>query len=97
MPTFNAIRNAVKVDLVADTPTVLAVHQFPATFQVPSGVTARIETTCHLEDDVRNDTAEWLAWPAGDKPGPFVDVLEGPVTAVRLTSLGADGAVYMSR
>ena len=53
---------------------------------IPTGVAAsagRLEYTLSPPDRVADDDATWWIWPKGDVVQPWVDVLVGPVTAMR--------------
>jgi hypothetical protein len=70
-------------------------HPFPesgVTVRVAPGAggTAFVETTVSPLSAVEAGTAEASAWPHGDVDSATVDVIEGPVRAVRFTATTAD-------
>ena len=55
-----------------------------------AGGTARVEYSLSTVAEVKAGTAKWRPWPYGDVSSDTDDVLDGPVTALRMTAATAD-------
>ncbi len=69
--------------------------------QIPAGATVTIERTCcpgsMLGTDA-NDAAATADWVSdGDEAGPQIIKIVGPLTAIRLTAVTEEPAVYILR
>ncbi len=67
--------------LVGSGPPVLGIAAHPG-----AGGSAKVEFTLSLYNDIEAGGGKWLEWAAGVVVGPFADVLEGPITALRFTA-----------
>jgi hypothetical protein len=88
-----------KYSLAAGTPVIIpGCDEGELTVHIPTGTTLLVQITCATADEVELNTDPniWMDWPAGTKPGPYMDTLLGHVTALKFTS-AAGGSVYVLR
>lgn len=61
------------------------------------GGSVSVEFTISTRDRVRDGTARWIEWGKKTVSTPQADVFDGPVTAVRITAIGAPAIVEVQQ
>lgn len=77
-------------------PLYIGGEHTPITVQIPTGTTADVYTTAATQAEIDTSTADWFEWTDATKTGPFKDVIQGPISGIKIVS-AAGGKVLLAR
>jgi hypothetical protein len=96
-----SFRKSVEVELdvgVEESAPILLYCAFPITVAVvlATGGEGKVQYTLDSVELIDSDDAAWFDWPAGDVTDNTVDVMLGPVTAVKLVCPAGTGTATLT-